>query len=143
MVGFKKVEEHLKGIVGVFEHAGRDFIGELVAVSFAVDVKVRDAYGGAVGISVRGGKVKAREDDSLGGAAQLAFEFQDDAFLCDVEREGDAGNVGGEQRDGDGLRDDGREAAVRCGRFDFAGGEVGVGAGLGEVGHKSVDLIQK
>lgn len=79
----------------------------------------------------------------MSGAAQLAFEFEHNALLRDVEREGDAGDVGGDQRDGDRLRDDGREAVVSCGRFDFAGGEVGVGAGLREVGHKSVDLIQK
>ena len=135
VIGCKKVEEYLEGIVGVFEHAGRDFVGEFVAVPFAVDVKVRDAYGGAVWISVWGGEIQAREDDGFSGAAQLAFEFQDDAFLCDVEREGDAGDVGGDQRDGDGLRDDGREAAVGCGRFDFAGGEVGVGFFLREFGH--------
>lgn len=98
-------------------------------------MKVRDAYGGAVGISVWGGEIQAREDDGFSGAAQLAFEFQDDAFLCDVEREGDAGDVGGNQRDGGGLRDDGREVAVGCGRFDFAGGEVGVGFYLREFGH--------
>ena len=112
MVGFKEVEEHLKGIVGVFEHAGRDFVGELVTVPLAVDVKVRDAHGGAVGIAVRGSRIQAREDDGFGGAAQLAFEFEHNAFLRDVEREGDAGDVGGDQRDGDGLRDDGCEAAV-------------------------------
>lgn len=75
MVGCKKVEEYLTGIVGFFEHAGRDFVGELVTVPLAVDVKVRDAHGGAVGISVRRGKIQACEDDGLGGAAQLAFEF--------------------------------------------------------------------
>ena len=69
VIGCKKVEEHLTGIVRVFEHAGRDFVGEFVTVPFAVDVKVRDAHGGAVGISVRGGKPQAREDDGLGGAA--------------------------------------------------------------------------
>lgn len=100
-------------------------------------MKVRDAHGGAVGISVRGGKPQTREDDGLGGAAQLAFQFQDDALLRDVEREGDAGDAGGDQRDGDGVWNDGCEAAVGCGRFDFSGCEVGVGAGLGEKGHKS------
>ena len=35
------------------------------------------------------------------------------------------------------MWDDGCEAAVGCGRFDFSGCEVGVGAGLGEKGHKS------
>ena len=100
-------------------------------------MKVRDAHGGAVGIPVRGSEVQAREDDGLGGAAQLAFEFEHNAFLRDVEREGDAGDVGGDQWDGDGLRDDGREAAVGCGRFDLASGEVGVGAGLGEKRHRT------
>ena len=47
----------MKGIVGSFEHAGRDFIGEFVTVPIAVDVKVWDAYGGTVGISVRGGEI--------------------------------------------------------------------------------------
>ena len=65
MVGFKEVEEYLTGIVGVFKYAGRDFIGELVAVPLEVDVKVRDAHGGVVGISVRGGEVQAREDDGF------------------------------------------------------------------------------
>lgn len=69
MVGFKEVEEHLKGIVGVFEHAGRDFVGELVTVLFAVDVQVRDAHGSAVGIAVRGGEIQACEDHGVGGAA--------------------------------------------------------------------------
>ena len=136
MVGFKEVEEPLKGIVGVFEHAGRDFVGEFVAVPLAVDVKVRDAHGGAVGISVRGGEIQARKDDGFGGAAQLAFEFEHNAFLRDVKREDDAGDVGGDQRNGDGFWDDGREAAVGCGRFDLAGGEVGVGAGLGKGRHE-------
>lgn len=124
VVGFKKVEKYLKGIVRVFEHAGRDFIGELVAVSLAVDVKVRDAYGGAVGISVMGGKIQACEDDGFGGAAQLAFEFEHNALLRDVEREGDAGAVGGDQRDG-----------IRCSRFDCVGGEVV--CCLGECGERS------
>ena len=98
--------------------------GELVAVSLAVDVKVRDAYGGAVGISVRGGKIQAREDDGFGGAAQLAFEFEHNALLRDVEREGDAGAVGGDQRDG-----------IRCSGFDCVGGEVV--CCLGECGERS------
>ncbi len=131
VVGFKKVEEYLTGIVGVFEHAGRYFVGEAIAVALAVDVKVRYADRRAVGISVGGREIQAREDDGFGVAAQLAFEFEHNALLSDVEREGDAGDVGGDQRDGDGLRDDGREGAVCCCRFDFTGGEVGVGAGVG------------
>lgn len=54
MVGFKEVEEYLTGIVRFFEHAGRYFVGELVAVSLAVDVKVRYADRCAIGISVGG-----------------------------------------------------------------------------------------
>ena len=105
MIGCKKVEEHLEGIVRVFEHAGWDFVGELVAVPLPVDVKVRDAYGGAVGISVVGREIQSREDDGVGSAAQLAFEFQHDALLRDVERKRFARDGGGDQGDGDGLQD--------------------------------------
>lgn len=34
----------MKGIVGVFEHVGRDFVGKALSVAFAVDVEVRDGY---------------------------------------------------------------------------------------------------
>ena len=54
VVGFKKVEKYLEGIVGVFEHAGRYFVGEAIAVALAVDVKVWYADRCAIGISVGG-----------------------------------------------------------------------------------------
>lgn len=95
----------MKGIVGVFEHAGRYFVGEAIPVALAVDVKVRDADRRAVGISVRGRKIQSREDDGVSGATQLAFEFQHDALLCDVERKRFARDGGGDQGDGDGLYD--------------------------------------
>lgn len=85
---------------------------------------MRDAHGGAIGSSVREGELQAREDDGFGGAAQLAFQFQDDALLRDVEREGDAGDVGGDQREG-----------ICCRRFDCVGGEVA--CCLGKCGEKS------
>lgn len=75
VVVFKKVEKYLEGIVGVFEHAGRYFVGEAIAVALAVDVKVWYADRCAIGISVGGGEIQAREDDGFSGAAQLAFEF--------------------------------------------------------------------
>lgn len=72
----------------------------------------------------------------MSGVAQLAFELQHDALLRDVERKRFARDGGGDQGDGDGLQDCGREVEVGLGRFDFAGGEEGVGAGLGEACHK-------
>lgn len=51
-------------------------------------MKVRDADRRAVGVSVRGRKIQSCEDDGVGGAAQLAFEFQHDALLRDVKRKG-------------------------------------------------------
>lgn len=94
-------------------------------------MEVRDTDRRAVGISVRGREIQARKDDGVVGAAQLAFELQHDALLCDVERKRFARDGGGDQGDGDGLQDCGREVEVGLGRFDFAGGEEGVGAGLG------------
>lgn len=105
MVGCEKVEEHLKGIVGVFEHAGRHFVGKAISVALAVGMKVRDTDRRAVGISVRGGEIQARKDDGVGGAAQLAFELQHDALLRDVQRKRFARDGGGDQGDGDGLYD--------------------------------------
>lgn len=99
-------------------------------------MKVRDADRCAVGVSVRGGEIQSREDPGVGGAAQLAFEFQHDALLRDVEREGFARDGGGDQGDGDRLQDGGREVKVGLRRFDLAGGEVGVGAGVGEDGYE-------
>ena len=101
-------------------------------------MKVRDADCRAVGISVRGREIQSREDHGVGGAAQLAFEFQRDALLRDVEREGFARDGGGNQGDGNRLQDGGREMKVGLCCFDFAGGEEGVGAGLGERGHESI-----
>lgn len=138
VVGCEKVEEYLEGIVGVLEHAGWDFVGEAVPVALAVDVKMRDTDRRAVGISVRGREIQSREDHGVGGAAQLAFEFQHDALLRDVEREGFTRNGGGDQGDGDRLQDCGCEVEVGFGRFDFAGGEEGVGAGLGKVEHSTL-----
>ena len=133
VVGFKKVEKYLEGIVGVFEHAGRDFVGEPVAAPLPVDVKVQDAHSGIVGISVRGRcKIQAREDHGVGGVAQLAFEFQHDVLLRDVERKSFARDSRGAQGDGDGLLDCGREVEVGLGCFDFAGGEVTIGFELAE-----------
>lgn len=54
---------------------------------------------------MRGRKIQSREDDGVGGAAQLAFEFQHDALLRDVERKRFARDGGGDQGDGDGLYD--------------------------------------
>ena len=68
-------------------------------------MKVRDTDRRAVGISVRGRKIQSREDDGVGGTAQLAFEFQHDALLRDVERKRFARDGGGDQGDGDGLYD--------------------------------------
>lgn len=135
VVGCEKVEEHMKGIVGVFEHAGRYFVGETIPVALAVDVKVRDADRHAVGVSVRGGKIQSRENHGVGGAAQLALEFEHNALLRDVKREGFACNGGSDQGDGDRLQDGGCEVEGGFGRFDFAGAEVGVGAGLSENWH--------
>lgn len=98
---------------------------------------MRDADRRAVGISVRGREIQPREDDGVGGAAQLAFEFQHDALLRDVERKRFARYGGGDQGDRDGLQDCGREVKVGLGRFDFTGGKEGIGAGLGESGHKA------
>ena len=64
---------------------------------------MRDADRRAVEISVKGREIQSREDDGVGGAAQLAFEFQHDALLRDVERKGFARDAGGDQGDGDGL----------------------------------------
>ena len=86
---------------------------------------------------MRGREIQSREDDGVGGAAQLAFEFQHNALLRDVERKRFARDGGGDQRDGDGLQNCGREVKVGLRRFDFAGGEEGVGAGLGENGHRT------
>lgn len=47
IVGCEKIEEHLKRIVGVLEHAGRDFVGE----------------------------IKMLEDDGFGGEARAVVEF--------------------------------------------------------------------
>lgn len=123
MVGCEKVEEHLKGIVGVSEYVGRHFVGEAVAVALAVDVKVWDADRRAVGVSVWGREIQPREDCGVGGAAQLAFELQHDALLRDVEREGFARDGGGDQWDGDGLQERRSEVEVGLRCFDFAGGE--------------------
>ena len=95
----------MKGIVGVLEHAGRDFVGKAIPVALAVDVKVWDADRRAVGISVRGREIQARKDHGVGGAAQLAFELQHDALLRDVERKRFARDGGSDQGDGDGLYD--------------------------------------
>lgn len=70
----------------------------------------------------------------MGGVAQLAFEFQYDVLLRDVERKSFARDSRGAQGDGDRLQDGGREVKVGLHRFDLAGGEVGVGAGLGRMG---------
>lgn len=72
---------------------------------------------------MRGGEIQSREDPGVGGAAQLAFEFQHDALLRDVEREGFARDGGGDQGDGDGLQDRRSEVEVGLRCFDVAGGE--------------------
>lgn len=84
---------------------------------------MRDADRRAVGISVRGGEIQPCEDDGVGGATQLAFEFQHDALLCDVERKRFARDGGGDQGDGDRLQDCGCEVEVGLRCFDFAGDE--------------------
>ena len=96
-------------------------------------MKLRDAHSGTVGISVRGRcKIQARDDHGVGGVAQLAFEFQYDVLLRDVERKSFARDSRGAQGDGDGLLDCGREVEVCLGCFDFAGGEVTIGFELAE-----------
>ena len=71
----------------------------------------------------------------MGGAAQLAFEFQHNALLRDVEREGFARNGRGDQGGGDGVQDGGREVEGGFGRFDFAGDLVTAGLWSAEDDH--------
>lgn len=72
---------------------------------------------------MRGRKIQSREDDGVGGVAQLAFELQHDALLRDVERKRFARDDGGDQWDGDGLQDRRSEVEVGLRCFDVAGGE--------------------